>query len=81
MNLRRKGGETMIPASILTVVTAVVCKKVLDMVFDDEPKTVYEVIKDHDTMSEDIALEMVRRDIQEAEQEEGDYDSTIANED
>ena len=30
-----KGGMTMIPASILTVVTAVVCKKVLDIVFDE----------------------------------------------
>ena len=41
----------MIPASILTVVAAVVCKKVLDAVFDDDANTVYKVykvIKDHD---------------------------------
>ena len=60
----------MIPASILTVVATVVCKKVLD--FDDDANTVYKVIKDHDTMSEDIAIDMVRHSIKEAEQEEGD---------
>ena len=62
----------MIPASILTVVVAVVCKKVLDAVFDDDSNTIYEVIKDHDTMSEDIATDMVRLSIKEAEQKEGD---------
>ena len=62
----------MIPASILTVVAAVVCKKVLDSVFDDDTNTVYKVIKDHDTMSEDIAKDMVRNSIKEVEQEEGD---------
>ena len=37
----------MIPASILTAVVAVVCKKVMDTVFDDEPsKTTYDVIKE-----------------------------------
>ncbi len=62
----------MIPASILTVVAAVVCKKVLDSVFDDDTNSVYKVMKDHDTMSEDIAIDMVRNSIKEVEQEEGD---------
>lgn len=62
----------MIPASILAVVATVVCKKVLDSVFDDDTNTVYKVIKDHDTMSKDIAIDMVRHSIKEAEQEEGD---------
>ena len=61
----------MIPASILTVVTAVVCKKVLDIVFDEpSSKAPYDSIKNHDTMSEDIAIDMVRHSIEEAEQEE-----------
>ncbi len=67
-----KGGMTMIPASILAVVATVVCKKVLDSVFDDDANTVYKVIKDHDTMSEDIAIDMVRHSIKEAEQKEGE---------
>lgn len=66
-----RGGETMIPASILTVVTAVVCKKVLDVVFDDDPRSTYEVIKDHDTMCEDITRGLVRREIKNQEQKEG----------
>jgi hypothetical protein len=68
-----KGGMTMIPASILTVVTAVVCKKVLDIVFDEPPsKAPYDSIKNHDTLCEDIVLDMVRQDIKEAEQKEGE---------
>ena len=52
-----KGGMTMIPASILTAVAAVVCKKVMDTVFDDEPsKTINDVIKDHDNISKDIII-------------------------
>ena len=66
-----KGGMTMIPASILTAVAAVVCKKVMDTVFDDEPsKTINDVIKDHDNISKDIILEMIRREIEE--QREGE---------
>ena len=68
-----KGGMTVIPASILTVVTAVVCKKVLDIVFDEPPsKAPYDSIKNHDTLCEDIVLDMVRQDIKEAEQKEGE---------
>ena len=68
-----KGGMTMIPASILTVVTAVVCKKVLDIVFDEpSSKAPYDSIKNHDTLCEDIVLDMVRQDIKEAEQKEGE---------
>ena len=68
-----KGGMTVIPASILTVVTAVVCKKVLDIVFDEPPaKTPYDSIKNHDTLCEDIVLDMIRQDIKEAEQKEGE---------
>ena len=65
----------MIPASILTVVTAVVCKKVLDIVFDEPPpKTPYDSIKNHDTLCEDVVLDMIRQDIKEveAEQKEGE---------
>ena len=63
----------MIPASILTVVTAVVCKKVLDIVFDEPPsKAPYDSIKNHDTLCEDIVLDMIRQDIKEAEQKEGE---------
>ncbi len=63
----------MIPASILTVVTAVVCKKVLDIVFDEpSSKAPYDSIKNHDTLCEDIVLDMVRQDIKEAEQKEGE---------
>ena len=63
----------MIPASILTVVTAVVCKKVLDIVFDEpSSKSPYDSIKNHDTLCEDIVLDMVRQDIKEAEQKEGE---------
>ena len=63
----------MIPASILTVVTAVVCKKVLDIVFDEPSSTApYDSIKNHDTLCEDIVLDMVRQDIKEAEQKEGE---------
>lgn len=68
-----KGGMTMIPASILTVVTAVVCKKVLDIVFDEPPsKAPYDSIKNHDTLCEDIVVDMIRQDIKEAEQKEGE---------
>ena len=68
-----KGGMTVIPASILTVVTAVVCKKVLDIVFDEpSSKAPYDSIKNHDTLCEDIVLDMVRQDIKEAEQKEGE---------
>ena len=68
-----KGGMTVIPASILTVVTAVVCKKVLDIVFDEpQSKSPYDSIKNHDTLCEDIVLDMVRQDIKEAEQKEGE---------
>jgi hypothetical protein len=68
-----KGGMTMIPASILTVVTAVVCKKVLDIVFDEpSSKAPYDSIKNHDTLCEDIVLDMIRQDIKEAEQKEGE---------
>lgn len=63
----------MIPASILTVVTAVVCKKVFDIVFDEpSSKAPYDSIKNHDTLCEDIVLDMVRQDIKEAEQKEGE---------
>ena len=63
----------MIPASILTVVTAVVCKKVLDIVFDEpSSKAPYDSIKNHDTLCEDRVLDMVRQDIKEAEQKEGE---------
>ena len=68
-----KGGMIMIPASILTVVTAVVCKKVLDIVFDEpSAKAPYDSIKNHDTLCEDIVLDMIRQDIKEAEQKEGE---------
>lgn len=68
-----KGGMTVIPASILTVVTAVVCKKVLDIVFDEPPsKAPYDSIKNHDTLCEDIVVDMIRQDIKEAEQKEGE---------
>ena len=68
-----KGGMTVIPASILTVVTAVVCKKVLDIVFDEPPsKAPYDAIKNHDTLCEDIVVDMIRQDIKEAEQKEGE---------
>ncbi len=68
-----KGGMTVIPASILTVVTAVVCKKVLDIVFDEpSSKAPYDSIKNHDTLCEDIVLDMIRQDIKEAEQKEGE---------
>lgn len=68
-----KGGMTVIPASILTVVTAVVCKKVLDIVFDEpSSKAPYDSIKNHDTLCEDIVVDMVRQDIKEAEQKEGE---------
>ena len=71
-----KGGMTMIPASILTVVTAVVCKKVLDIVFDEPPsKAPYDSIKNHDTLCEDIVEEVINK-ILDAANETGTVEQT-----
>ena len=42
-------------------------------VFDEpQSKSPYDSIKNHDTLCEDIVLDMVRQDIKEAEQKEGE---------
>ena len=68
-----RGGEIMIPASLLSLLTVVVCKKVLDEVFEDERSTFSSsVMKDHDTITQEFAHDLIQYSLENESEDKGE---------
>ena len=68
-----RGGEIMIPASLLSLLTVVVCKKVLDEVFEDERSMFSSsVMKDHDTITQEFAHDLVQHSLEHESEDKGE---------
>ena len=54
----------LIPTPLATLLTAVACKVVCDVIFDEDDKSaVRRVIRDHDTFSPDMARDLIREEL------------------
>ena len=64
----------LIPGPIATLLTAVACKVVCDVLFEEDDRSpTRRVIRDHDTFSPDMARDLIRKEL-DRRTEQGDED-------
>ena len=62
----------LIPTPLATILTALACKAVCEIVFDDKEtrSTAERAMQGHDTYSTEIAQDMIRTALEEGEEDE-----------
>lgn len=53
----------LIPTPIVTLLTAVACKVVCDVFLDDDDSSAKRIIRGHDTITPDMARELIRDEL------------------
>ncbi len=75
LKMPHKGGELVIPVPFLSLVSSIVCKKIVEAVLEDNSSDILSsIIKGHDTVTHDLTHDLVQQALKIASEKEGETD-------